>query len=208
MSVNEGRAILEFEVILKARVDDSEVRTKTPKAGKEQGLAQDLLDYEKDEPSILRKKALKDFEKFASELDTKGLKNLKALTANPGALVQNKLLSMLGRAGVHGAIAVAIITLVIESPEIVKAVVEALGVKGGPLNQDYTRRLDEDFQTGITKDLQFRRAIGLDVIITNEDTKYILTDPGFVNNSLVDIETTRSIRINSNQTQYGYVNGL
>ena len=115
---------------------------------------------------------------------------------------------MLGRAGIYGAIAVAIVTLIIESPEIIKAVVEALGVKGGPLNQDYTRKLDEDFQLGISKDLQFRRAAGLDIIITTDDAKYIITDPGFVTNSLVDIETTRSIRINSNETQYGYANGL
>lgn len=206
MSSNDSSAIIEFDVVLKARVDDSET-SKIGESGEDK-LAQNLLDFEEDEPKNQKKQALKDFEKFASDLDTQGLKNLKALTANPGALVQNKLISMLGRAGIHGAIAVAIITLVIESPEIIKAVVEALGVKGGPLNQDYTRQLDEDLQVGISKDLQFRRAAGFDVIITTSDAKYIITDPAFVNNSLVDIETTRSIRINSNETQYGYVNGL
>ena len=206
MSSTDNNPIIEFDVVLKARVDDSE--TSKIKGGSEEKLAQDLLDFEEDEPKNQRARALKEFENFASELDTQGLKNLKAITSNPGALVQNKLLSMLGRAGIHGAIAVAIITLIIESPEIIKAVVEALGVKGGPLNQDYTRKLDEDFQVGIDKDLQFRRAAGFDIIITTSDAKYIITDPAFVNNSLVDIETTRSIRINSNETQYGYVNGL
>lgn len=205
MSANQD-PVIEFEVVLKARLDDSE--TDKIKGGGEDKLAQDLLDFEEDEPKNQKARALKDFENFASELDTQGLKNLKAMTKSPGKLVENKLLSMLGRAGIHGAIAVAIIALVVESPEIIKAIVEALGVKGGPLNQDYTRQLDEDLQVGIDKDLQFRRAIGIDVIITTQDTKYIITDPGFVTNSLVDIETTRSIRINSNETQYGYVNGL
>lgn len=203
MSANDN-PVIEFEVVLKARLDDSDI-----KGLEGQAETTSKAPISEEAPEVAQKKqALKDFEKFASELDTQGLKNLKSLTANPGALVQNKLLSMLGRAGIYGAVAVAIITLIVESPEVIKAVVEALGVKGGPLNQDYTRRLDEDFQVGIDKDLQFRRAIGIDVIITTEDTKYIITDPGFVTNSLVDIETTRSIRINSNETQYGYVNGL
>lgn len=204
MSANDGNSIIEFEVVLKARVDDSDV-----KGLEDKGETTSKAPVTEESTETAKKKqALKEFEKFASDLDSKGLKNLKSLTANPGKLVENKLLSMLGRAGIHGAIAVAIITLIVGSPEIIKAVVEALGVKGGPLNQDYTRQLDEDLQVGISKDLQFRRAIGIDVIITTQDTQYIITDPGFVGNSLVDIELTRSIRINSNQTQYGYVNGL
>ena len=203
----ENDSIIEIDVVLKARVDDGDVQNKIQEGGEDK-LADDLLDSEINQARKDKAKAMQEFENFASSLDSQGLKNLKSLVTNPGATVENKLLGLLGRAGIHGAVAVANITLVIQSPEVIKAVIETLGQKGGPLNQDYTRKIDEEIQVGIDKDLQFRRAAGLDVIITTEDTKYIISDPGFVNNSLVDIERTRSIRINSNETQYGYANGL
>jgi len=191
--------IVSIDVVLRARADASET---------EEDFASDLLSFEDKESSRRKEDTIEKLEDVVQGLDEQGLRNLKAVATNPQGLVQNQLLKILGKAGVYGAVATAIIAMVIESPDIVIAVVEALGQKGGPLNQDYTRFFDSDVQVGIERELQFRRAVGIDIIITNQDHDYILNDPGFVSNSLVDIEITRSIRINSNQSQYGYVNGL
>ncbi len=198
--------LVAIDVVLKARVDDSQV---SQTGGDEpQDLAQDLLKDEDEQKQILREEAFERFDDFLKNLDQQGLKNLRGVVTNPSGLVQNELLGLLSRAGIYGAVATAIVGIVLESPEVIAKVIEVLGQKGGPLNQDYTRKLAEENQLGISRDLQFRRAVGADIIITVEDRNYIITDPGFINNSLVDVERTRSIRINSNQTQYGYATGI
>jgi hypothetical protein len=142
--------------------------------------------------------------KFVEQTDKQGLKNLAAFAKNPQAAIQGKLLGILGKASIIGAIAL----MIIQSPELIKAVVQALAIKGGPLNQDYHRFFEDETQTGISRNLQYRRAVGLDVIITSDNRGFILEDPAFVGNNLVDADTTRALRTSPNSTKYGYVNSL
>lgn len=127
---------------------------------------------------------------------------------NPGGAVEGELLGILGRAGIQGALAATIIGLIISTPEIIMTIVKALSVKGGPLNQDFHRFFDEENQIGFNREMQYRRAVGLDVVITSDNRGFILEDPGFVGNNLVDVDTTRSIRTSSKEQVYGYVNGM
>jgi hypothetical protein len=152
--------------------------------------------------------ALESLNEFLQTLDKQGLKKLAAFAKNPTVAVENEILGLLGKAGIPGAIAVAIIGLIIASPEIIKTIVKQLSVKGGPLNQDFHRFIDEENQVGFSRDLQYRRAVGLDVVITDDNRGYLLTDPAFVGNNLVDADKTRSQRLSSNETSYGYVNGM
>ncbi len=145
---------------------------------------------------------------FIKTTDKQGLQTLSKFAKNPTGLVQNELLGILGKAGIHGALAVAIIGAILASPEIIRAIVKALAVKGAALNQDFHRFFDEEAQLGFARELQYRRSTGLDVVITNDNRSLILIDPGFVTNNLVDVEMTRAIRNNSNTTQYGYTTGM
>ena len=76
------------------------------------------------------------------------------------------------------------------------------------MNQDFHRFFDEETERGIARDIQYRYAVGLDVIITNYDRSYILSDPNFVTSNLVDIDTTRTVRLTTQDIQYGYVSTL
>ena len=145
---------------------------------------------------------------FVESTDKQGLATLSQFSKNPGQLVENEFLATLGRAGVHGALAAAIITTILATPEIIRTIIQALAVKGGPLNQDFNRFFADENQLGFSRELQYRRAVGLDVVITNDSRGFLLTDPAFVNNSLVDVDKTRSIRLSTEATQYGYVNGM
>ena len=145
---------------------------------------------------------------FVESTDKQGLATLSQFSKNPGQLVENELLASLGRAGVHGALAAAIITTILATPEIIRTIIQAMAVKGGPLNQDFNRFFADENQLGFSRELQYRRAVGLDVVITNDSRGFLLTDPAFVNNSLVDVDKTRSIRLTTEATQYGYVNGM
>lgn len=184
----------------KVKEQMKEASTETTE-GTKKDEKESLKDKEQDE-------TLDKLKEFLDTTDKKGLQTLSKFANNPSNLVQNELLSTLGKAGIGGAIAVAIIALVIASPEVIIAITKALAVKGSMLNQDFHRFFTEEGQLGLARDMQYRRAAGLDVIITNDDRGFILQDPGFVNNSLVDVETTRSIRTSSNESQYGYESGM
>jgi len=145
---------------------------------------------------------------FVKTTDKQGLQTLSKLAKNPSGMVQNEFLSMLGKAGIHGAIATAIISAILASPQVMITLTRALAVKGGPLNQDFHRFFEDEGQQGIARDLQYRRAAGFDVVITNEDRGFLLLDPFAVGNSLIDIDTTRAQRLSSNNTKYGYKAGM
>ena len=152
--------------------------------------------------------ALEGLKDFLKNTDKQGMQTLSKFAKNPQGLVQNELLSVLGKAGIHGAIAVAIISLIIASPELVKTIVNAMAVKGGPLNQDFHRFFEDEGQLGFTRELQYRKSTGLDVVITNDSREFLLQDPGFVFNSLVDVDSTRAIRNSTPQNKYGYVRSM
>lgn len=187
MSVNE-EAVIIFPIKF-------ETKTEGEPGGDTGGETQDTETVEK-------------LTEFIQNTDRKGLQTLSSFARNPTDAVQGQLLSVLGRAGIHGALALAVIAAITASPEILRTIVKQLSVKGGPLNQDFHRFLEEEFQRGIDREAQYRRATGLDVIITTEDRGFILSDPAFVNNSLVDIDKTRIARLTIDDTQFGYTHGL
>lgn len=145
---------------------------------------------------------------FIKTTDKQGLQALSKFAKNPSSMVQNEFLGMLGKAGIHGAIATAIITAVLASPEIMMTLTRALAVKGAPWNQDFHRFFEDEGQRGISRDFQYRRAAGFDVVITNNERGYLLQDPFSVQNSLIDIDTTRVKRLSSNDIKYGYVGNM
>ena len=210
-AVSGGADIVEIDVVLRARVDEGSTQQQQQQDLEEsiQDLADDLLGGE-DGQDIIDKlpQSIQNLDDILGGLDKQALGNLKSFAGNPQGTIQNGLIGALGSAGVYGALATTIIGLVISSPEVFKAFVKFLGQKGGPLNQDYRRDFANETQTGIDRELQFRRSIGLDVIITDQDKDFVLDDPAFVSNSLVNVEITRHIRISTNETTYGYANGI
>lgn len=189
MSQRSKGAVISFPIKLVA--GEGEAATKAAPAG-------DAPDDE----------TLEAFEDFLKNTDKQGLQTLTKFAKNPSGAVENQLISVLGKAGAHGAIAVAIISLIAGAPEMVIAITKALSVKGGPLNQDFHRFFEDEGQLGFDRELQYRRSVGLDVVITSDNRGFLLQDPGFVGNNLVDVDETRVLRNSSNQTQYGYVNGM
>lgn len=148
-----------------------------------------------------------EFAQFVGDLNTQGIRNLRSAAVNPAQFAQGGLMQLLQQSSKGIAIA-AIITAIIQAPEMVEAITKALAQKGSIWNQDYHRRFLEELQTGIDRDLQYRRAIGLDVVITSDNPGYLLKDPAFITNSLVGIDDTGILRLTDKDTQYGYVTGL
>ncbi len=203
--------ILSFNIVIDATLSaETKKNLEELKAAEEPGDESKaaITDEEEVEESISDKEAAERLEEFIKTTDREGMKTLNSFAKNPTGMIEGQLMKVLGRAGVYGALAAAIIAIIISTPEIISTLVSALSVKGGPLNQDFHLFFDEQQQRGLDRDLQYRYATGLDVIITNSQRGYILTDPGFVTNNLVDIEITRSFRLTTPDTQYGYVRSL
>jgi len=206
MSVEETEVIvfpIRFEVDPQNIEEVSKaVEDITPGEGEEAAIKEKPPTDELDAETL---EALNDFIKTT---DKQGLQTLSKFAKNPSGAVEGELLGILGKAGIHGVLAATIIGVIIATPEIIRTIVKALAVKGGPLNQDFHRFFEDEGQIGLARDLQYRRSVGLDVVITSDNRGFILEDPGFVGNNLVDVDQTRSIRTSDKATQYGYVNGM
>ena len=141
-------------------------------------------------------------------MDHKGIANVRSLASSPQSFIGQKLLRALSSAGPYGALAAAIITSIAAAPEMVKAVVSALGVKGAILNQDYKYSLEGQENLHFDRVTQFRKLTGDDAVITSRDRGFVVGDADFVLNSLVDVSTGRVGRINLRQTSLGYAQGV
>ncbi len=150
--------------------------------------------------------SLGELTKMVKDVDNAGMSNIKNMAKNPEGFMANTFMRVLSRMGPYGALAAAIIAAIAAAPAMVSAVVEMLGMKGGPLNQDYAFTTDEQYGLGLSRALQFRRVTGDDPIITVTTKGFVAGDADFNDNSLLAIETARMGRVDLNQGSLGYVN--
>lgn len=151
---------------------------------------------------------IKNMTSLVKDLDSKAMGNIKSMAKSPENFMQNTFMSALSRGGPYGVMTAAIIAAIAGSPELVRVVVEAMGVKGGPLNQDYAFTQDEQQNQQFSRLVQFRRVTGDDPVITVQTKGFVVGDADFVDNSLIDIDTGRTARIDLNQSSLGYVYGI
>lgn len=151
--------------------------------------------------------SLGELTKMVKDVDSKGMSNIKNMAKNPEAFMENTMMGLLSRAGPYGLLTAAIITAIAATPEMVKAVVEALGVKGGPLNQDYAFTEEEQYGQAFSRQVQYRRITGDDPVITVTTKGFVAGDEDFNDNSLVDVETGRMGRVSLNQNSVGLIYG-
>jgi hypothetical protein len=151
--------------------------------------------------------SLGELTKLMKDVDSKGMNNLKSMATNPAGFMQGTIMGILGRAGPYGALAAAIIGVIAATPAMASAVVEALGVKGGPLNQDFALTQDEQYGQAFSREVQYRRITGDDPVITVTTKGFVAGDEDFNDNSLVDVETGRMGRVSLNQNSVGLIYG-
>ena len=154
------------------------------------------------------KEAVEKVTELLEGVDDKGIKTLRGIMSNPESFTEQSLINVLGRAGPYGAIAVAIIAIVLATPEIAKQVIQILGMKGGPLNMDFRYTEEQQFNQAFDRELQFRRAMAVNPVITVDTKGFVAIDPAFEGNSLIEGHFGRMNRIGINLSSYGYVHGI
>ncbi len=152
--------------------------------------------------------SLKNITQSLKDVDSKGMSNITSMAKNPAGFVEKQFLSILGRAGPYGALAAALIAAALATPELVKALIEAFAVKGGPLNQDFRYSQEEFLSQEFDRITQFKRLTGDDPVITVNTIGFVVGDPDFKGNSLVDANVARSGRVGLRDSSYGYLHGI
>lgn len=206
---SESSAILEFPVKLNASISGEvdELIAKLQEAKELVGEVSETTEGTEVEDEE-EKAAVTKITDLLEDVDDEGIKNLKAILSNPDTFVGNKLVSILGKAGPYGAVAVALIGLVLSAPELYTTIVKTLGMKGGPLNMDFQFDQDQQFNQLFSRELQFNRAFAIDPVITVNTKGFVTIDPTFEGNSLIQGNLARSARIGINLSSYGYIHGI
>ena len=172
---------------------DQDIQDALEKALREEGLGEEQIE---------------NLTKLVTQVDSKGVGNITSFAKNPPAFMENAFINILSRAGPYGALIAAIITAVVAAPEVVKAIVEAFAVKGGPLNQDYRLTQEEFMSQEFDRTTQFKRLTGDDPVITVTTQGFVVGDPDFKGNSLIDINPARTGRVGLRDSSYGYIHGI
>lgn len=222
-SISDESAVITLEVKLISTVSGFEGTEGRPTGGGFLGeIPPDMQEIIKEEVDAAIKESIDDalaeegidaeslsnLTKMVKDVDSKGVSNITSMAKNPEAFIGTKFLSILGRAGPYGAIAAAIIAAALAMPEFVKAIVEAFAVKGGPLNQDYRYTQEEFLSQEFDRITQFKRLSGDDPVITVNTIGFVVGDPDFKGNSLVDANEARSGRVGLRDSSYGYIHGI
>jgi len=153
--------------------------------------------------------AVEDMSGMVNDIGNKGIKNMTGFAKNPEGFTQNIFMSVLSKAGPYGALISAVITAIVASPILFKAIVEQLGMKGGPLNQDWRMSVEEQENQLYDRHTQFRRLTGDDPLITVNTLGFVTPmDPDFSGNSLVSANISRTGRIGLQDSSFGYVHGI
>jgi len=146
---------------------------------------------------------------LVDDVGSSGIKNITGFAKNPEGFTENAFMRVLAKAGPYGALVAAIITAIVASPILFKAIVEQLGMKGGPLNQDWRMSVEEQENQLYDRHTQFRRLTGDDPIITVNTLGFVKPlDPDFAGNSLVSANISRTGRIGLQDSSFGYVHGV
>jgi len=103
---------------------------------------------------------------------------------NPAGAVGGQVLQMLGRFGPWGAAAAAAITAIATGPEVMQRLVRELGRKGGPLNRDWRRNIEEEVNGALDLRQQKDRQLGIDPFIVGAQGDFRPIDGTDIYNSL------------------------
>ena len=113
----------------------------------------------------------------------------------PDVLVGGTFLKMLGKAGPYGAAVTAALISLVSAPDTVREIVRAMGVKGGPLNEDWHREIESELTGIFSFEQQKSRVIGKDSFVVSQGSGYRPIEGTDIYVSLLDRDEDRLARI-------------
>lgn len=215
--------ILEFEIVVNVRASEEtkqtikqleeakkttqQVRTST-KQSKKQLTTPEFFksplahftseEFEGEEIQKIAKEEMaikKETLEFLKKLDSQGLQTLSNFATNPTGATLNSLTRILTMAGADAAMFLSVIGIAITAPIVIEQLIKALSIKGGPLNRDWKRYLDQEVDVGLSRQQVKQREQGIDVVVLTERSGFVPNNSNWTYNSLFDIDDKRISRI-------------
>ena len=125
---------------------------------------------------------------------------------NPTGSALSALTSAITSIGPEGAALVSIIGIALAAPTVITKIVQALSVKGGPLNRDYlTNLVTKQVEVGISRSQQIRLQQGEDQVILSQQAGFTQNNSQWSYNSYLKINDTRLARIGLTDRAAGFV---
>ena len=117
------------------------------------------------------------------------------LLSNPESFITNQLTDILGKAGPYGALASALVGLVIASPKLYVGIVKQMAVKGAPFNEDFKVIVEEIVTGFLSLTDQHKRDLGIDGFIVSQVGGFGTIEGTDVENSRLESDEVRINRI-------------
>ena len=122
---------------------------------------------------------------LSQRLKTRGVYHIAAGFLNPERTTGKVALNLMAMMGPKGALLASAITIILSSPEVIRAFIKVFGRKGGPINRDWRRLIEEETTGMLSLEEQKRRDLGLDGFIVSPDVGFKPVDESSVYNSVL-----------------------
>lgn len=197
MSSSE-EAILEFDIVIDAKLS-SDTEAEIEKLKELKSLQEKTGQAEGTEEKGAEKKEEKD-DTFTEFGDTaEGEKFLR----NPQAYIFNEIKEQLGDQfedvlKIAGPVALAIL-----AAKLVPMILQTLSMKGGPLNRDWKRFIEDEVAVGLSRFQQKQDELGVSQTILTQVVGFHPNNENWTYNSLFDRGPTRLSRIGLSDREFG-----
>ncbi len=181
-------AILEFDIVLTAKASE-EIRAALDEAKQ----AKETKEVKAEDEGVTGKKT--EITEAVDALDDNDIKQLKGILGNPQGFVKGGITDVFKNLGPNAPIILGIVGLVIASPILIKELLKALAVKGGPLNRDWRRFIQKEIDVGLSREQQKQKELGFDQVILTQILGFNPNSESFTYNSLFNIDSSRIARI-------------
>ncbi len=201
------QAVLEFDIKINASLSDETKETladlenqKKEKTETPQDSANNLLESEGEFTADQLAQIQSTIGEELGGLDKGQLMKLGAMGKNPTAAISN-LLKQAGGSGILkflGPIAIATIAV-----EVTIQMIKLLNTRGGPLNRDFRRFIQDEVQVGLSREQQKRLDLGIDQTILTQVSGFRPNNENWTYNSLFEVNETRISRIGMSDREAG-----
>jgi len=119
---------------------------------------------------------------------------------NPKGKVTNILKDILGS---RAAAIIPALAIAITAPVVMIAFIKALSVKGGPLNRDWRRFIQNEINIGLSRQQQKENELGITQTILTQVVGFNENNENFTYNSLFNVNDARIARIGLSDVEAG-----
>ena len=220
--MSSEQEILSFEIVIDTKLsDETKKNLEELKSAQEEIPSETAIVQEVSEEDRIREgiSGLEEVEAGELEFSEKELEQIRStvgdtlggidkadiaqfgiIAKNPAAFGQNSVAKALTSRvpAIMGPLALAVAT-----PVVMVEVIKALSVKGGPLNRDWRRFIQNEVSVGLSREQQQEDKFGVSQTILTQVRGFVANNENWTFNNLFDVNDARIARIGMSDREAG-----